>query len=84
MHTGQSMAGDTRFSDEDVGDILDNFLLHHNPPAGKPHAHVSFDPSDVLFGSDPLTSLPESWQPETKAAEVVGFFRSLSNFLESS
>ncbi|KAK9917946.1 hypothetical protein WJX75_009996 [Coccomyxa subellipsoidea] len=70
-HVGQSMAVDTRFTDADVGDILDTFLLHHNHPGARSHAPSPFDPSDVLFESDPLTNLPETWHSDAKDA-VVG------------
>ncbi|BDA50540.1 hypothetical protein COCOBI_16-2160 [Coccomyxa sp. Obi] len=62
------MAVDAHFSDADVGDILDNFLLHHNHPAGRPQVPSPFDPNDVLFGSDPLAALPDGWQPDSKDA----------------
>lgn len=69
------MAVDTRFTDADVGDILDTFLLHHNHPGARSHAPSPFDPSDVLFESDPLTNLPETWHSDAKDAVVVGFSR---------
>ncbi len=67
------MAVDTHFSDADVGDILDNFLLHHNHPAGRSQVPSPFDANDVLFGSDPLTTLPDGWQSDSKDAVGVGF-----------
>ena len=69
----QMMAADAHFSDADVGDILDKFLLHHNHPAERSPVPSLFDPNDVVFGSDPLTALPDGWQPDSKDAVLVGF-----------
>lgn len=77
-HSGQSMAVDARFSEADVGDILDTFLLHHHHPVGRSQAPSPFDPSEVFFASDPLGNLPEAWQPDVKDAVVVGFSQTSS------
>lgn len=64
---------DTRLSDADVGDILDNFLSSHHFAGGRVRASSPFDPSDVLFGSEALPPLGNGWPADPKAADVVGF-----------
>jgi hypothetical protein len=64
---------DTRLSDADVGDILDNFLSNHHFAGCKVRANSPFDPTEVLFGTDPLAAFPNGWQAEPKPPEVVGF-----------
>jgi hypothetical protein len=65
---------DTRLSDADIGDILDNYLLQQNGN-GKGRPPSPFDPSEALFGSDAFPALPSLWPHDNV---VVGFWRSAS------
>lgn len=60
-------------TDNDVGDILENYLLNSYPQNGpcKARPPSPFSPTDALFGKDNGPVLTGPWQPVAK--EAVGF-----------
>lgn len=60
-------------TDNDVGDILENYLLNSYPQNGssKGRPPSPFSPTDALFGKDNGPLLAGPWQPVAK--EAVGF-----------
>ena len=60
-------------TDNDVGDILENYLLNSYPQNGpcKGRPPSPFSPTDALFGKDNGPVLTGPWQPVAK--EAVGF-----------